>query len=188
MPLNTALARRPLHRGYSLASHAQPDGPRGLTRVGGFDWRERLRLRDKNRPLMSGPEKLKRGVQVVGRSLVVGGSSYVFGYLQGRHGTKTMTPMPVDLLAAIVLHTVGLAVVDRAHKLAPHLHAIGDGALAAHLAASGRGRGKAVRAKKGQVPVLEGALELEGSMTPALPAGTASLTDEELARIARVAA
>jgi hypothetical protein len=186
MPMSTALARRTLPTYGGLGPRYERHQP--IARVGGLsDWRDRFRLRaSPNRPPLSPNEKLKRTAKVVSRSLLIGATSYYFGHQHGRKGAKTVLPFPRDLATAAAAHVAGLGLLaTRFDKLAPALHAIGDGALGAHMALSGLGRGKAARAKAGEPPLLEGAYE-----APAAQAGlgSASLSDEELASIARVAA
>jgi hypothetical protein len=180
--MTKALSRRPGPM-HGIPSYLQRHhrAPQSLVRMEG--WRDRVKSVFKEKAPMSGAEKAKRGTRALARTAVLSGAAYVAGYGQGRFGTKIL-PIPFDLLAGVTCHVAGFALMDRNDRLASHFQAAGDGALAAHFAAAGRGRGKAVRAKKGEVPLIEGELS-EGR--PELT-GTASLSDQELARIARVAA
>ncbi|HEY0711732.1 MAG TPA: hypothetical protein VGF45_03605 [Polyangia bacterium] len=179
--MTTALARRSgsLYGGHPFLRRRRPHG---LVRMEG--WRDRFKSVAGPKAPMSGAEKAKRGTRALARTAIISGAAYVAGYGQGRFGTKVL-PIPFDLLAGVTCHVAGFALMDRNDRLASHLQAAGDGALAAHFAAAGRGRGKAVRAKKGEAPLIEG--EYMAGGRPELT-GTASLTDEELARLARVSA
>jgi hypothetical protein len=178
--MTSALARRPGSI-YGIPPYLKRSRPHSMVRMEG--WRDRFKSVLKDKAPMSGAEKAKRGTRALARTAILSGTAYVAGYGQGRFGTKVL-PIPFDLLAGVTCHVAGFALLDRNERLASHLQAAGDGALAAHFAAAGRGRGKAVRAKKGEAPLVEG--EFAGGR-PELT-GTASLSDEELARLARVAA
>lgn len=101
-------------------------------------------------------QRAKRGIHVVADTAVIGGTAGLFGVVQGRYGAKKVGPVPVDLAAGVVAHVVALTGPSRyAHQL----HNIGHGAVAAYAVAVGRGFGKRMRAKAGDKPLLEGALD-----------------------------
>ncbi len=79
------------------------------------------------------------------RTAEVGMGAFVMGGIQGRFGDVSIGPVPVSLGSGLLLHAAGFAGVGG--KNASHLHAIGDGCLAAYLATLGTGVGADLRKK-----------------------------------------
>lgn len=126
-------------------------------------------------------QRAKKGVHVIADTAVIGGTAGVFGVVQGRYGAKKIGPVPVDLATAVVAHAVGLTGPSRyAHQL----HNIGHGAMAAYAVAVGRGFGKKMRAKAGEKPLLEGALD-EAERIFADVDGGGMLPEDDLVAAAR---
>lgn len=95
----------------------------------------------------------EKGESIVGqgiRSVEIGGSAFLFGYLQGRYGSEggvTIAKVPIELATAIVGHGAGFLGIAGKHSY--HLHNVADGALATYAATLGRGIGKAAAKKSG---------------------------------------
>jgi len=83
-------------------------------------------------------EEAQATVMQVVRTVEVGGTAFSFGIVNGRWGRPEFVGVPVDLLTSIGLHGLGF-VLDK--EAAPHLHNLGDGALASYLTALGTGIG-----------------------------------------------
>jgi hypothetical protein len=120
--------------------------------------------------------KADKHVDMLVRTSEVAVSAFAFGVLQGKFkasGGVTLRGVPIDLIAGVVAHVGGLAMDG---KSAPHLHAIGDGALASFFTTLGRGVGASWGTG------VAGAIEGEGKT------GGSSIADEELARMVSAAA
>lgn len=110
------------------------------------------------------------------RTAEVGMGAFVMGGVQGRFGDVSIGPVPVSLGSGLLLHAAGFAGVGG--KNASHLHAIGDGCLAAYLATLGTGVGADLRKKA----VSSG---IAGDVNTGVPGtGGGVLTDEEQAALA----
>jgi hypothetical protein len=108
------------------------------------------------------------------RTAEVAGTAFAFGAMQGGMQEKLMIgPVPLDLLAGVAAHAAGFMVDP---GLSPHLHAVGDGALAAFATTWGRAIGKRARKAMGLPPGVAGEVP---------PEGGGALSNEELARLAR---
>lgn len=184
MAMNTALARRPQLMRSAPSPFMRRSGPSSFTRVGGF-WPKSFKSAggvSREKPPMSNAEKRKRVGTALGRAVGISGVAYLAGYGQGRYGAQKV---PWDLMAGTVSTLTGVFMTGgKLDSAVPILQVIGDATLAAHFAAAGRGRGKAARARAGGTPLIE------GEVWPGRPElqGTASLSDEELARVARTVA
>jgi hypothetical protein len=123
--------------------------------------------------------KADQAVDALVRTSEVSLAAFGFGVLRGRfadQGGVTLLGVPVDLLSGVGFHILGLAGVGGAK--AHHLHAFGDGALAAYFASLGTRVG--VGWAKGGGAGISGLLDAAAGRT-----GGASLADEELARMVR---
>lgn len=89
-------------------------------------------------------ERLKSKGEEVATSLVrtaeVSGAAFAVGLINGRYGGFEVLGLPIDLAAGVTLNVLAHSKVGGA-KSAPHLHALGDGALAVYFATLGRGVG-----------------------------------------------
>lgn len=101
-------------------------------------------------------DRAKRGIYVVADTAVIGGTAGLFGVVQGRYGAKKVGPVPVDLATGVIAHIAGISGPSR---MSHQLHNIGHGAIAAYAVAVGRGFGKRMRAKSGEKPLIEGAMD-----------------------------
>ncbi len=109
------------------------------------------------------------------RTAEVGMGAFVMGGIQGRFGDVSIGPVPVSLGSGLLLHAAGFAGVGG--KNASHLHAIGDGCLAAYLATLGTGVGADLRKK-----AVSG---VSGDVNTGIPGtGGGVLSDEEQAALA----
>lgn len=110
------------------------------------------------------------------RTAEVGMGAFVMGGIQGRFGDVSIGPVPVSLGSGLLLHAAGFAGVGG--RNASHLHAIGDGCLAAYLATLGTGVGADLRKK-----AVSGGVA--GDVNTGIPGtGGGVLTDEEQAALA----
>jgi len=121
-------------------------------------------------------EKAGDAVDNLIRTSEVAVSAFAFGVLQGKfrkQGGVTLLGIPVDLIAGVGFHALGLAGVGGRNS--HHLHAFGDGALASYFTTLGRGVGQSWGGESG----------VSGEQKQI--AGGGSLADEELARMVSAA-
>lgn len=98
-------------------------------------------------------------------------TAFLLGLSQGRYGGVEIVGMPLELVTAIGAHLAGFSgVLGRA---APHLHAVGDGALCTYLSTLGRGVGVSIKQKAEQAALPKATTKGEG------------MTDEEVAALAK---
>lgn len=99
-------------------------------------------------------EHAKRGFKTGGDALVIGGSSALAGYIQGRYaGYKVAGHVPLEIILAAGFYGVGVF----GPKSASHqFNNLGHGQVSAYTAALGRGFGRTQRAKSGGKPALQG--------------------------------
>jgi hypothetical protein len=144
-----------------------------MSRFGGYGSSARGMLR-------TADKALQRELKTV-RSAEISLSAFTFGVLQGRFNSKgglTALGMPVDLLAGGVFHILGL--FQFAKPYAHHLHAVGDGALAAFFSTTGYKVG--TRWESGG-SLIKGMSGMFGDSKPV--AGGSSIADKELASLVR---
>ncbi len=103
-------------------------------------------------------------------------TAFGLGIWQTRADHQKLVGVPVDLAVGLAAHAAGF--MGFGGKAAPHLHSIGNGALAAHFHTVGRGVGKEMRAKAGLPPVAS-----MGGEGPA--EGGSNLSDDALLAMAR---
>jgi hypothetical protein len=136
---------------------------------------------EKMRGRLQSVRKQAEGVIETGvRSVVVGGTAFGLGLANGRYGGVKVAGVPVDLGLAIVSHMAGFAGLGGTQN--KHLHSVGDGALAAYLATTGRGVGIKMAANS------EGAKAVKDRVAGELAAaglGGQRLTSEQLDNLAR---
>ena len=106
---------------------------------------------------------------------LVSATAFGLGIWQTRAEHQKLLGVPVDLAVGLAAHAAGFMGVGG--KAAPHLHSVGNGALAAHFHTVGRGVGKDLRAKAGLPPVAMGG---EGPAE-----GGSNLSDDALLAMAR---
>lgn len=73
------------------------------------------------------------------QSAEVAGAGFAMGLIGGRYGGVEIVGVPVELALGVGLNIAGHAKL--AGKSSSHLHALGDGCLAAYFVALGRGVG-----------------------------------------------
>lgn len=133
------------------------------------------------RGFLSGADRyLSRELKSV-RACEVAGSAFACGLLQGRfkaQGGLTIFGLPVDLLAGIGLHAVGLV----SRKSSHHLHAFADGALASFATTTGYRVGERVA---GGASLMRGLTGVFGDSSGAEPAGGATLAEQQLSNMVR---
>jgi hypothetical protein len=122
-------------------------------------------------------EKSEATIEGITRAMVVAGTSFGFGLVNGRYGAITPLGVPVDLGVGIGAHLLGFT--GLAGKMTPQAHAIGDGALSAYAYTVGRGTGKVWRKKAG-LPLIEGSNDNRRQITEQ---GGGGLSDEKLAEL-----
>lgn len=127
-------------------------------------------------------ERARRGINVAADAAVITGTAAAFGVVQGRYGAKKVGPVPIDLAAGVVAHVVA---ISGPGKYAHQLHNIGHGALAAYGVAMGRGYGKRMRAKAGEKPLIEGALDAADRFLSGERSGGGMQDEAELVAAAR---
>lgn len=88
----------------------------------------------------SASKQIEKATNTIVQSLEVGGTAFGFGLATGRYDGLEALGVPVDLGAAIALHTVSLFVDD--DHVSEHLHNFGDGCMAAYLHTLGLGIGR----------------------------------------------
>ena len=122
-------------------------------------------------------EKMHGVTRSVVRTAEVGGAAFGFGLLQGRLPEKRQKVMGVDigLGSAALLHVMAFAGIGGDYS--GHLHAIGDGALAAFLTKQGILYGAKLAKEKGLADEARFRVLGENGVEGA------GLTDEELAEI-----
>jgi hypothetical protein len=106
---------------------------------------------------------------------LVSATAFGLGIWQTRAEHQRLLGVPVDLAVGLAAHAAGF--MGFGGKAAPHLHSVGNGALAAHFHTVGRGVGKDMRTKAGLPPVMvsgDGPAE-----------GGSNLTDDALLAMAR---
>jgi hypothetical protein len=128
------------------------------------------------------PEVLKTTITAT----EVGGTALLFGIAQGKFGGLTLWNVPVDAITGVGLHILAFANLKilGGRAVAPHLHAVADGALASFAGSLGRqwGRKWQTAEDRARIQGLGGGLLASGKGTVGLSGG-ASLADEELARM-----
>lgn len=80
-------------------------------------------------------EKSHEMVGTIVRTAEVGAAAFSMGLIQGKYGGVEIVGVPMDLGLGIGLHMLGLLGVGG--DMSGHLHAFGDGSLAAYLSALG---------------------------------------------------
>lgn len=106
---------------------------------------------------------------------LVSATAFGLGIWQTRAEHQKLLGIPIDLALGLAAHAAGFMGVGG--KAAPHLHSVGNGALAAHFHTVGRGVGKDMRAKAGLPPISMGG---EGPAE-----GGSNLSDDALLAMAR---
>jgi len=119
-------------------------------------------------------EKSEKVVEQVTTTMIVSGTAFGFGVLQGRTGGVEVVGVPVELLTGVALHVGGfMGLGGRKSEL---MHAVGNGAMATYAATMGRSVGAQWK-KTGRLLPAAGA-----SSAGELPeAGGAYLDDEAIA-------
>lgn len=132
------------------------------------------------RPQFASGSTKSRASAAIGRNLntviqtaEVGAAAFACGIVQGVWPGRSLWGVPYDLLAGLGLHVLAFAGVGKGYQ--KHMHALGDGALAAFLVTVGRDAGGELKRKY----KIEGVSGIDGV------SGGASLADEELARMVR---
>lgn len=127
-------------------------------------------------------QKISETLGTVITTTEVSATAFAFGLIQGKYGGVALAGVPIDAITGLGLHL--FAFTPWAGKLAPHVHALGDGALASFVATVGRqvGRGMQSPADRARIAAAGGGLLASGAATMGLSGG-ASLADEELARM-----
>jgi hypothetical protein len=115
-------------------------------------------------------EVIEQGIEAT----VVSATAFGLGIWQTRAEHQKLLGVPVDLAVGLAAHAAGF--MGLGGKAAPHLHSMGNGALAAHFHTVGRGVGKDMRAKAGLPPVMIGEGPAEGG---------SNLSDDALLAMAR---
>lgn len=80
------------------------------------------------------------------RTAEIGGTSFGFGFLNGRQGGVELFGVPIELAVGIGANLFAMMGVGRGMET--HLASVGDGALAAYFHTLGRGVGKAALTPK----------------------------------------
>lgn len=124
--------------------------------------------------------KADETVQTLVHTAEVGSAAFVSGVVNGKTGGIEVVGVPLDLGLAAGLHVLGFAGVGG--KMSGHLHGFADGFLAAFLATTGLGVGKAMAAKS---PAATSGLP--GGNDFSLPSGGATLNDLDLEMAAMAA-
>jgi ABC-type Fe3+ transport system substrate-binding protein len=127
-------------------------------------------------------ERARKGINVAADAAVIAGTAAGFGVIQGRYGAKKIGPVPIDLATGVVAHLVA---ISGPGKYAHQLHNIGHGAIAAYGVAMGRGYGKRMRAKAGEKPLIEGALDAADRILGSAESGGGMTDESELVAAAR---
>ena len=122
--------------------------------------------------------KADEAVDKVVTATVTGGAAFAFGVAQGRYGSIEVVGVPADLGAGVALHALGFIGVGG--RNAEYTHAAGNGALACYLATLGRGVGTEWRQR-----ALAGGGGTTSALPPAAATSGATISDAELARMAR---
>lgn len=113
------------------------------------------KLRSKDSTIKRVREEAEKAVLQVVRTVEIAGTGFGLGVINGRYGSPSLLGVPVDLLVGIGAHAVAF------FDIAPdHMHAVGDGGLAAYATALGTGVGnkmlaesqKAAAAAAAQIP------------------------------------
>ncbi|MFH1010985.1 MAG: hypothetical protein V1784_07105 [bacterium] len=112
-------------------------------------------------------EKSHELVSTIVRTAEVGAAAFSMGLVQGKYGGVEIVGVPMDLGLGLGLHMMGLLGVGG--NMSHHLHAFGDGTLAAYLTTLGRTTGYAwkIKAKSGQETKLISTGEEHGADIPA---------------------
>lgn len=119
-------------------------------------------------------EKGEKTVETVTGTLVVSGTSFAFGVLQGRTGGVEVVGVPIELLTGVGLHVAGF--MGLGGRRSDMLHHVGNGAMATYAATMGRSVGVNWK-KTGKLLAGNGA-----TSAGELPeVGTDFLTDEQIA-------
>jgi hypothetical protein len=113
----------------------------------------------------------------------VAASAFTFGLIQGRfkaQGGLTVFALPVDLLAGVTFHALGLFGFARPYN--QHLRAFGDGALASFFTTTGY--------RVGERAALSGSLfkslfGMFGDDSGKEPAGGSTIADKQLDELVR---
>ena len=104
----------------------------------------------------------------------VSATAFGLGIWQTRADHQKLMGVPIDLAVGLAAHAAGF--LGMGGRAGPHLHSVGNGALAAHFHTVGRGVGKDMRAKAGLPPVISGEGPAEGG---------SNLSDDALLAMAR---
>jgi hypothetical protein len=134
------------------------------------------------RGLLSRADSTLREIGAV-RTSEVAASAFAFGLLQGRfkaQGGLTVFALPVDLIAGVTFHAMGL--FGFAKPYAQHLRAFGDGALASFFTTTGYRVGERAAASGSLFKGLSG---MFGDDSGKEPAGGAGMADKELDSLVR---
>lgn len=114
------------------------------------------------------------------------GTAFGFGVFEGRLTNPAdfeFAGIPIPLGLGIAAHAAAFLGVGR--NMEPHLHAIGNGALASHLNGLGRKMGSDMKAKAGGAPVKLSGVDVSGALPPTRGTG---ITEADLLSLARDAA
>ncbi len=97
--------------------------------------------------------KTEETVETGIRAIEVGAAAFACGVVEGKMGSIQVVGVPLPLAAAAILHGAGFFSSNRTQS---HLHALGDGALAAWASTKGFEVGKAWAAKSGTTAATKG--------------------------------
>lgn len=124
--------------------------------------------------------------ETVVTSAEVGGMAFAMGVVQGKYGdripVKILDRVPISLVTGLALHLVAF---NGKSKNAEHLHAFGDGALAAWANSVGRDWGRDLQTPADRERITGFRHSMAGELDGVT--GGASLADEELARMVATA-
>jgi hypothetical protein len=110
------------------------------------------------------------------------GTAFGFGVFEGRLQNPAdfeLAGVPIPLLLGVGAHAAAFLGVGR--NMEPHLHAIGNGALAAHLNGLGRKMGSEMKTKAGS-PKISG-VDVSGALPPAGVRQGTGITEADLAAL-----
>lgn len=120
-------------------------------------------------------EKGEKVMETATRTVIVTGTAFGLGVLQGKTGGVEMLGVPLDLLLGVAAH--GGAFAKVAGSSSKRLHDVGDAAMAVYASTMGRGIGTNWRTT-GKLGL--GGAKVAGELPEGM-SGADTLSDEELA-------